>query len=326
LGLAGSALHGQRRIGRRAPVKILALIAGGLLAALAAVGVWAWTPDRPRAALEARYLGASTTLMEVAGTTLRVRDTGPRSAPVLICMHGFGASLETWEPWARVLDQHYHVIRFDFPGSGLSEPDRTGDYSDARSLTLVKALMRQMGIDRAVLIGNSMGGRIAWKFAAAYPALVSKLVLISPDGFASPGFEYGQTPKVPAVAQLMKYFLPKIILRANLRAAYADPARLGDAQLDRYYDLLLAPGNRIAMIARMQQTVLETPVPLLQRIQAPTLLLWGEADHMIPHSNAAEYLRALRNAKLVSFPDLGHIPQEESPEESVRPVEQFLAQ
>ena len=301
-------------------------IAGVVLTSLLVVGIWAWTPDRARADLEARYLDTSTAFVDVSGTRLRVRDTGPKSAPVLILLHGFGSSLETWEPWARLLGDRYRVLRFDFPGSGLSEPDRTGDYSDARSLSLVKALMQQKGIDRAVLIGNSIGGRIAWKFAATYPALVSKLVLISPDGFASPGFDYGQPPKVPAVLQLMKYFLPKPLLRANLLAAYADPARLTDAQLDRYYDLLLAPGNRGAMIARMQQTLLEEPGPLLRRIEAPTLLLWGEADGMIPYSNAADYLRALPNAKLVSFPHLGHVPQEESPDESVQPLEQFLAQ
>jgi pimeloyl-ACP methyl ester carboxylesterase len=307
-------------------VNIIGAIAGGLLASIVIVGIWAWTPDRSRTDLEARYLDASSAFMDVAGTSLRVRDTGPKSASVLIFMHGFGSSLETWEPWARLLNDNYRVVLFDFPGSGLSEPDRTGDYSDARSLDLVKALMQQMGIQRAVLIGNSMGGRIAWKFAAAHPTLVSKLVLISPDGFASPGFEYGQPPRVPAVLTLMKYFLPKPFLRTNLLAAYADPMRLSDAQLTRYYELLLAPGNRSAMIARMRQTLLEDPRAQLQRIEVPTLLLWGEADHMIPYSNAADYLRALANAKLVSFPDLGHVPQEESPDESVRPLEQFLAQ
>jgi pimeloyl-ACP methyl ester carboxylesterase len=124
----------------------------------------------------------------------------------------------------------------------------------------------------------------------------------------------------------MQYFLPKPLVRTNLLAAYANPARLSDAQLDRYYQLLLAPGNRRAMLARMRQTLLEQPEPLLQRIEAPTLLLWGEADHMIPYSNAADYLRALPNAQLVSFPDLGHVPQEESPDESVQPLERFLTQ
>jgi pimeloyl-ACP methyl ester carboxylesterase len=302
------------------------VIAGGLLAAFVIACVWAWTPDRSRADLEARYLGPSTAIMDVAGTPLRVRDTGPRGATVLVLMHGFGSSLETWEPWARLLGDRYRVVRFDFPGSGLSVSDRTADYSDTRSISLVKALLQQMGIRKCVLVGNSMGGRIAWRFAAAYPTLVSKLVLISPDGFASPGFEYGRPPKVPVLLHLMKYFLPRQLVRTNLAAAYADPARLSDDRLDRYYELMLAPGNRSAILARMNQTLLLEPGPLLRRITAPTLLLWGQADHMIPCSNASDYLHALPDARLVMFPDLGHVPQEESPDESVRPLQQFLAQ
>jgi pimeloyl-ACP methyl ester carboxylesterase len=307
-------------------VKTVYVILGVLASSVVTVGLWAWAPDRSRSELDARYLGPSTRYWNVAGTSLRVRDTGSSGAPAILLLHGFGSSLETWEPWAQRLSEQYRVMRFDLPGCGLSEPDRTGDYRDDRSVALIRSLMDQAGIAHAALVGNSMGGRIAWKFAAAYPARVDKLVLISPDGFASPGFEYGKPPKVPAVLNLMKYFLPKSLLRSNLAAAYADPARLSNAQVDRYYDLLLAPGDRGAMIARMQQSVLEDPVPILRRIEVPTLLMWGERDRLIPYANSADYLRALPNANLVSFSDLGHVPQEESPAESLPPLERFLKQ
>jgi len=215
---------------------------------------------------------------------------------------------------------HHRVVRFDLPGCGLSEPDRTGDYGDVRSVTLVKDLMDRLGLGTAALIGNSMGGRIAWRFAAAFPARTSKLVLISPDGFASPGFQYGKPPRVPAPLHLMKYFLPRSMLQMNLAAAYADPTRLSEAVVDRYYELLLASGNRAAMLDRM----LEDPVPLLQHIRTPTLLLWGEKDRLIPYANAADYLTSLPNATLVAFADLGHVPHEEAPAESLKPVENFL--
>jgi pimeloyl-ACP methyl ester carboxylesterase len=308
-------------------VKIALLIGAAVIViALVGVGIWAWTPDRSRADLSARYLGASTRYLEVAGTTLRVRDTGEKAAPAIILLHGFGSSLETWEPWAQALSADYRVVRFDLPGSGLSEADRSGRYDDARSLELIGALMDHLGIDRAVLVGNSIGGRLAWKYAARFPARVVKLVLISPDGFASPGFDYGKTPQVPAVLGLMKYFLPKSLLRTNLAAAYADAGRLGDGTVDRYHDLMLAPGNRVAMLDRLRQTVLEDPVPLLRQIEVPTLLMWGEKDRLIPHTNAADYMRALPHATLMSFADLGHVPQEESPAESLPPLQQFLAQ
>ena len=76
-------------------------------------------------------------LVEVAGVRLHLRESGPKDAPVVILIHGFGGSLHTWEPWAQVLASDHRVIRFDLPGSGLSEPDPTGDYADARSEQLL---------------------------------------------------------------------------------------------------------------------------------------------------------------------------------------------
>jgi pimeloyl-ACP methyl ester carboxylesterase len=263
--------------------------------------------------------------MQIGGTSLRVRITGPHEAPAVVLLHGFGSSLETWESWAQRLSDDYRVVRFDLPGCGLSEADRSGSYGDARSLELVKALMDALGIKTAVLVGNSMGGRIAWRFAAAFPERTRKLVLISPDGFASPGFQYGKAPQVPATLQLMRFFLPRTLLRTNLAAAYGDPHRLSDAVADRYYELLLAPGNREAMIQRMQQSILEDPVPLLRRISAPTLLLWGKKDRLIPFANSADYLKAFADAQLVAFEDLGHVPHEEAPGESLPAVLHFIS-
>lgn len=307
-------------------MKSLLLGLGGLVAvALGAVGIWAWTPDRSRGELDEKYSTPSTRYIEIGGTSLRIRDTGSDKAPALILIHGFGSSLETWEPWALALSTNYRVVRLDLPGCGLSEPDRTGDYSDLRSVSLVRELMDRLGIERAVLIGNSMGGRIAWRFAAAFPDRTRGLVLISPDGFASPGFEYGKAPQVPSLLHLMKFFLPRGLMRMNLEAAYADPSRLSDPVADRYYDLLLAPGDRGAMLDRMRQSVLEDPVPILRRIRVPTLLLWGEKDRLIPVANAKDYMAALPDATLVTFPDLGHVPHEEAPMESLKPLETFLA-
>lgn len=301
------------------------LVLGGLLTAtIIAAGIWAWAPDRARAVLSRKYGSSSTEYLMIGGTPLRIRDTGPKDAPALILLHGFGSSLETWEPWAQSLSVSHRVVRFDLPGCGLSEPDRTGRYDDDRSVALVKDLMDHLGLGTAALIGNSMGGRIAWRFAAAFPARTSKLVLISPDGFASPGFQYGKPPEVPALMHLMKYFLPRPLVKMNLEAAYANPARLTEAVVDRYYDLLLAPGNREAMLDRMQQSVLEDPAPVLQHLRTPTLLLWGKQDRLIPYANASDYLASLPNATLVSFADLGHVPHEEAPDESLQPLERFL--
>lgn len=288
------------------------------------LGWWLWTPDKDRASLERNYLRAPGDMLEVAGIQLHVRDSGPKTAPAVILLHGFGASLHTWEPWAATLSSDMRVIRLDLPGSGLSSPDPTGDYTDARTLEVLLALMNRLEVTRASLAGNSIGGRIAWTFAAQHPERTDKLVLISPDGFASPGFEYGKKPEVPATVKLMRYVLPKPLLRMSLAPAYANPAALTDELSTRYYELMLGAGSREAMIARMEQTVLVDPQPLLRKITAPTLLLWGEQDALIPFANSADYMKAIPRVTLVPLPGIGHLPHEEAPGQTIAAVRSFL--
>jgi pimeloyl-ACP methyl ester carboxylesterase len=300
-----------------------------ILVALALFGLaaWAWTPDLPQAELDARYLrqsGDRVALRALPGVQLHLRDSGPHSAPALLMIHGFGASLHTWEPWAEALSETHRVILVDLPGSGLSPPDPSGVYTDARSEQLLLALLDQLNVYQVTLIGHSIGGRIAWGMAARHPERITRLVLIAPDGFASPGFDYGKAPEVPASLKLMTHVLPRPLLRMSLAPAYADPQALSEGLTDRYFELMRAPGARPALLARMQQTVLSDPRPQLQRIRAPTLLIWGEQDAMIPFSNAADYLAALPRASLAALPGIGHLPQEEQPARGLAALQTFL--
>jgi pimeloyl-ACP methyl ester carboxylesterase len=295
-----------------------------VLSVLTVLSYWLWTPDLPRADLEARYLEAPTDLRKVGPWRLHVRDSGPRQAPVVVLLHGFGASMQTWDVWARGLSQTHRVIRLDLPGSGLSPPDPEHDYTDARSLQLLLSLLDELGVSRATMVGHSMGGRIAWTFAAKHPERTDRLVLIAPDGFASEGFEYGKPMDVPASLSMMRQVLPKPLLRMSLQSAYAQPDSLSDALTTRYHELLLAPGARQAMLDRLKQTVLQEPGPMLRQIKAPTLLVWGEADAMIPVSNASDYLKAIPGSRLVSWPRVGHLPQEEAAEVSLKALSDFL--
>jgi pimeloyl-ACP methyl ester carboxylesterase len=299
-----------------AVIVVAALLVGGALLLI--------TPDKPRPELEATYRVSPADYVEAAGMRLRVRDTGPRDAPAVILLHGFGSSLETWDAWADMLSDKFRVVRYDLPGFGLTGPDPTGDYSDARGVQVLGALMDALGIAKASVIGNSMGGKLAWSFAVAQPGRVEKLVLVSPDGFASPGFDYGQKPDVPFTMRLLPYVLPTMMLRASLVPAYADKAMLSDELVTRYRDMMRAPSVRGAIVARMEQYMPEDPEPKLRQIRVPTLLVWGEKDGMIPFTNAQDYLRAIPGSRLVSFADLGHIPQEEAPARSLAPVRAFL--
>lgn len=299
-------------------------IALGLLVALAAALWWLWTPDADRAALEARHAAPPSRFVTVDGVRLHIRDTGQGDATPVLLLHGFGSSLHTWEEWARLMEPGRRVIRLDLPGFGLTGADPTGDYSDLRAVALLAALLDALGVERADVIGSSMGGRIAWRFAAERPERVRRLVLMAPDGFASRGFTYDKPAGVPLLMRALPYTLPTPLLRGGIAPAYADPRALTPEALERYRDMMLAPGVRRAILDRMATQVLVPPEPILRRIEAPVLLLWGEADRMVPAQHAADYARELRVSRTVVLPGLGHVPMEEDPARSLAPMVAFL--
>lgn len=299
-------------------------VLAALAAAIGAGGWYLYDPDKPRAALEARWAPPPSQFLEVLGVRLHLRDTGPRAAPAILLIHGFGASLHAWEAWEPLLADRFRLIRLDLPGFGLTGPDPTGDYTDERSVAVLGALLDRLGLRQAAVVGSSMGGRIAWRFAAAAPARVSRLVLMAPDGFASPGRDYHVVPRVPALMRVLPYTLPRPLLRRATASAYAVPGVLTEEVLERYRDMLLAPGVRAAILARLPQTVLRPPEPMLATIRLPVLLLWGELDRAVPASHAADYLRILPDARAVVLPAVGHVPMEEAPEASAAALRAFL--
>jgi pimeloyl-ACP methyl ester carboxylesterase len=305
-------------------MKIALIIGLVLLAILAGAALYLYTPDKPRAALEAKYAGPPSTFLDLDGLRLHLRDTGPRDAPAILFLHGFGSSLHSWEDWAQLLDKEFRVVRIDLPGFGLTGADPSGDYTAARLDTVLIALLDRLGIARTHLVGSSMGGGMAWGFASRHPERVAKLVLMAPDGFASPGRGYDEPPRVPPLLRILPYALPDRLFRPSIVRAYADPNFVTPTLYDRYRDLMLAPGVRRAILDRVAQSRRQDPRPQLARITLPVLLLWGGRDALIPASHAADYLAVLPDARLVTFPELGHVPMEEAPARTAAALRAFL--
>ena len=298
-----------------------------MIAFLLALSVWlAWTPDKTEQVLLQSYSRPGTARLMVQQQPVFVQDSGPRDAPAILLLHGFGASLQAWDDWAPALEKNLRVLRIDIPGFGLSGPAVNQDYSDAADVAHVIALLDQLGMQQVIVAGHSMGGRIAWNLAAAHPERVSKLVLLSPDGFPDPNAKSDKTYEVPALLGLLPYSLPKWALKmGGVAPAFADDSQLTPQMMQRYHDMMLAPGVRTALLERMRQTRNSDPVVRLQSIKAPTLLIWGEKDAFIPVGNAQDYLKAMPQARLVTLPGVGHVLHEEAPQASVQAVLDFLS-
>jgi pimeloyl-ACP methyl ester carboxylesterase len=291
---------------------------------LAVVMYGLWTPDLERAELQKRYAGSSPQTIELDGLKVHYKETGPQDAPALLLLHGFGSSLQAWDDWSVKLEQKYRVIRLDLPGFGLTGASPDHDYSEEKDLAILTRFADKLGLDKFSVIGHSMGGKIAWSLAAAQPDRVQALVLMAPDGFPETK-DIGTKPyEVPAIMGLIKYVLPKYMVRKSIEPAFAEADALNDALVNRYFDMLRAPGVRGAILERSNQTIYTDPVSRLKAIKAPTLLIWGEQDQMIPSTNAQSYANVLSNSTTVLVPKLGHLLQEEQPEKGLAAVMQFL--
>ena len=292
-GFSRGSYHMLKTLGFSLGLALLALLLYGL-----------WTPDIKLTELEKRY--------------------GPKEAPALLLLHGFGSSLQTWDEWAMKLDPTYRVIRLDLPGFGLTGASPLRDYSEEKDVAILTHFADQLGLNKFSVIGHSMGGKMAWSLAASQADRVQALVLMAPDGFPE-AKDIGSKPyEVPAVMGLIKYCLPKYFVQKSIEPAFANTKALNEALLNRYYDMLRAPGVRGAILDRSNQTIYTDPVPRLRKIKAKTLLLWGELDQMIPNSNAQSYAGVLLNSTTVIVPKLGHLLQEEQPEKGLAALLQFL--
>jgi pimeloyl-ACP methyl ester carboxylesterase len=295
---------------------------GAAILALALYGLW--TPDLERSELEKRYVASKPQIMEVDGLKVHYKEAGLQGAPALLLLHGFGSSLQAWDDWSMKLEQKYRVIRLDLPGFGLTGAIPANDYSEEKDLAILTHFTDKLGLEKFSVIGHSMGGKMAWSLAASQPERVQALVLMAPDGFPE-AKDIGTKPyEVPAVMGLIKYVFPKYLVSKSIEHAFSDAEALNDALVNRYLDMLRAPGVRGAILNRSNQTIYTDPVPRLKAIKAPTLLIWGEQDQMIPSTNAQSYANVLSNSTTVIVPKLGHLLQEEEPEKGLTAVMQFL--
>jgi len=301
---------------------------GGVLLASAFLSVGVlyglWAPDLKLSDLRQRYGSASQQVVDVDGLKIHYKDTGPKDAPVLLLLHGFGSSLQTWDTWSTQLEQRYRVIRLDLPGFGLTGPSPVHDYSEQNDLATLTQFVDKLGLLNFSIIGHSMGGKMAWSLAASVPDRVKALVLMAPDGFPDTK-DIGTKPyAMPSIMGVIKFSLPKYLVRKSIEPAFFDAKALDESLVNRYYDMLRAPGVRAAILERANQTIYTDPVPRLKKITAPTLLIWGEQDQMIPSSNAQSYANVLAISQTMLLPNLGHLLQEEQPDVAVKLVTDFL--
>jgi len=286
-----------------------------------------WAPDRSVESLKARWARPPSKFINTEGLSVHLRDEGPTDDPhPLVLIHGTSSSLHTWEGWAAALKGKHRVISLDLPGFGLTGPFPDDDYRIEHYTRFMGDLLDQLGVRHAVLVGNSVGGYIAWETVLARPDLADRLVLIDSRGYpvdnASLPLAW-RLAKIPILRSLMTRIPARSFVERGITRLYGDQGKVTPDLVDRYYELTMRAGNRRALTIMLQQQTF-TDWDRTREIAIPTIILWGRLDPQIPLSDAERFHRDIAGSQLVVFDGLGHVPQEENPAESVKAVQAFL--
>jgi len=265
------------------------------------------------------------------GVRLHYAEDGAGSPPILL-IHGLGSAGVKFYDAIPSLAQHRRTIALDLPGFGRSDAPR-GSYAPGWAAGAVRAFMDELGIERAIVAGNSYGGLVATYLAATWPERVEALMLAAPvlpnDGPPSSGallFVAGALPLIGPRAQA-RYWRrdPKVVVAESLLRNCADPARVSF----RVRELLeqdvarkaASPSHRRAASLAQRAVVWavtgrrEITWRVFGSIRVPTVLLWGDADRVLPVGVGHVAITRLPGAHLIVMDDCGHNPQMEKPEE-----------
>ncbi|HKR78401.1 MAG TPA: alpha/beta hydrolase [Nitrospira sp.] len=258
--------------------------------------------------------------LQVKGERLAYLDVG-EGRPVIV-IHGFGGSMWQWEHQQVPLSREFRLLTPDLIGSGLSaKPDI--EYRPDEMLDYFVAFMDALNIQRAALVGNSMGAGLAIGMALEHPDRVSKLVLI--DGFpanvrerlTSPSIQRAlDTPAPSWLASFGNWLFGGLLIESVLKEMVHDPALLTPAVVERSNRNRQRPGvMRPLMTARGTLPLWETGyAKRIGQIRHPTLIVWGEEDRVFPIAVGEDLHRTITPSSLVRIPNAGHIPQWEQPD------------
>jgi pimeloyl-ACP methyl ester carboxylesterase len=275
--------------------------------------------------------------MQLQTVSIHGHDVAYRTGgtgPAVLLVHGMAGSASTWRHVMPALAQHTTVIAPDLPGHGRSEKGR-GDYSLGGLASALRDLLLSLGHDRVTIVGQSLGGGVAMQFAYQYPDRCERLVLVSSGGLGPevhmllralsfPGAEYllalGCAEPVRNAGNAVANFFGRFGLR---------PQPAVD-EMWRAYSSLADGATRQAFVRTLRsvvdvsgQCVSATDRLYLTSVM-PTLLIWGDADRIIPVSHAHDAHAAMPGSRLELFEGAGHFPHCEAPERFVDVLLDFI--
>ncbi len=300
---------------------------GIVLFILLAIIAFNYTNDLSHDTVKSKYANESSKFMPVLGMNVHYRDEGlPNDTLPLVMIHGLSSSLHTWDSLVVRLKDKKRIIRMDLPGFGLTGPNPEHDYSIAYFNRFIDSFLARLQIKQCILVGNSLGGNIAWNQSLLTSDKVHAIVLINSAGYprknekGNLGFKLAS---IPVLNLLITKITPKSLIKKSLEDAYFDKGKIKPVLVNRYYDLLLHEGNRKATLDLFKQRKFPS-LENIKNVNCPTLIIWGENDQMIDVENAYKFNSDIKNSQLKIIPSSGHVPMEETPDQVYNSILSFI--
>lgn len=257
---------------------------------------------------------------------------GLAARPAFLLLHGFGASVYSWREVALALSVWGDVIAYDRPAFGLSErPLRwkgRSPYGPESQVSLAFGLLDALGYERAVFVGNSAGGTVAMNAAMARPERVAALVLVSPAVYAGGGAPPLVRPLLylPPINHLGPLLARRIADGGDdfIRSAWHDPSRVSEELLAGYRRPLMIRNWERALWELTKASRSSGIDKRLAEFTFPVLVVTGDDDRIVPTVQSVRLASELPDADLVMIPQSGHLAHEESPEEFLAAIDEFL--
>lgn len=267
--------------------------------------------------------------VSVDGIRIHYQEFGEATAPPMVLIHGYTASLFVWKTTAPLLaDAGFRVIAVDLVGFGYSEKPRSFEYSIQSQARMVTRFMDRLGIGKAVIVGSSYGGAVAATIALDDAERVEKLVLvdavINDDLRSHPVLRLAA---LPLIGEIMTPFVSdsKLFLRHRMHGtlAKANHHLINDERINGVLRPLRAADGHHSLLATSRAWSASQIERDAHLITQPTLIIWGEEDTVIPIRDGYKLRDTMPDSRLVVLRDCGHVPQEECSNAFVRLVAEF---
>jgi pimeloyl-ACP methyl ester carboxylesterase len=265
----------------------------------------------------------------IDGIGLHYQEFGEANSPVMLLIHGYTASAYVWKTVAPLLaDAGYRVIAIDLVGFGYSEKPRWFDYTIQSQSRMITHFLNRLGIGRAAIVGSSYGGAVALNLTLDDPAVVERLVLVDAVINDRPKkHPLLRLAALPGVGEAMTPFLidSKAFLRMRMQGtlAKANHHLITDDRIESIRRPLHAADGHHSVLATSRNWHADRIERDLELIDAPTLIIWGDQDTVIPIGNGYKLHKGILRSRFVIFKDCGHVPQEERPELFTELVTEF---